>query len=71
MERSKLVDENKPMYVIYSLRLAGFLMYNGFPTVDSRYDYNNTGRKIYIFKNTENLHKYIELYKQNKGKELK
>ena len=53
-------------YVVFNQRLAGFLMMNGFPL--KRMDksrHENTNRNVFIFNESENLLKTIEIYKSS------
>lgn len=54
----------KKEYIIFNQRLAGYLMMNGF--VLKRMDrtrHTNSNRNIFIFNESENLLKVIDIYK--------
>lgn len=48
--------------VIYNMRLAGYLMQNGFVLIDIEENNDRSGKKVFFFKETEALNKYIEKY---------
>jgi len=45
-----------------SLRMAGYLAFLGNPLVQTKDDIKGTGRKVYIFPNTEKLKKDMSKY---------
>lgn len=55
----------KSLYTVYSQRLAGYLMLNGFPllkiTPDSR-----TGKNNFLFANNEMMQDYIDRWQLEK-----
>ena len=53
-------------YCVYNMKLAGFLMLNGFRIYRIEHDLKHPGRDVYIFKDTPQLQKQIEIYKFNK-----
>ena len=56
------------LFTIYSRRLAGYLMMNGFPIVRIMQN-SKTGSDNYLFPNTEALHYYINKWQTEKVKE--
>lgn len=54
--------DNKPQ-IIFNQRLCGFLMQKGFVLMDMRPDTNGSGRNVFFFKNTKELHEAIAEYK--------
>lgn len=48
---------------IFSQRLAGYLMYSGFVLGGIRPDENGSGRNLFFFKNSEEIQKAIEKYR--------
>lgn len=55
---------NKNIITIFSQRLAGYLMYNGFVVGGMRPDDDKSGRNVFFFKNSENLRNTIERYRR-------
>lgn len=55
----------KSLYTIYSQRLAGYLMTNGFPLLRLA-ENEKTNRNNFIFANTELLQDYIDRWKIEK-----
>jgi len=51
------------VYNCFSQKLAGFLLINGFSITGIKSDLKNTGRTIYLFKNSESLQRAISKYK--------
>lgn len=54
----------KKEYVVYSMRLAGYLMMNGFVLKrmeKSKYDDSN--RNVFVFNESENLLQTVKIYK--------
>ncbi len=54
--------------VIYSIRLAGWLMYQGFVLMDLRENERCPGRKVFYFKKSDSLEKEMEKYLKTKNK---
>lgn len=52
--------------VITQERMAGWLMFNRFHKVDEKPDLKDPNRKIFIFKNSTELHDIMEKYNQFK-----
>ena len=57
----------KNFFTVYSQRLAGYLMMNGFPLVRIVQD-SKTGKDDYLFINSDLLHKYITRWQTEKNK---
>lgn len=56
---------------IYNMRLAGYLMMNGIRILRMEKNQGRPWRNIFIFEETEELMKLIEIYKETKSKENK
>lgn len=54
----------KDIISIFSQRLAGFLMYNGFVLGGMRQDTNGSGRNIFYFKNSDSIQNEILKYRK-------
>lgn len=54
---------DKEIITIFSQRLAGYLMYNGFVVGGMRPDDDGSGRNVFFFKNSENIQKTIMKYR--------
>lgn len=50
--------------VILSLRMAGYLAFQGNALLNTKDDIKGTGRKIFIFSNTEKLKRDMSNYKK-------
>ena len=61
-------QESKKLFVIYSKKLAGYLLFNYCTLVKVVPNIQDRTRKVYLFKNTEKLLELIESFKTN-GKE--
>lgn len=57
---------NKSLFTVYSQRLAGFLMLNGFPLI--KLTEGQSGRNNFIFVNTEMLQDCIDKWIMQKLK---
>ncbi|MGN0180186.1 MAG: DUF5659 domain-containing protein [Monoglobaceae bacterium] len=55
----------KSLYTIYSQRLAGFLMMNGFPLIELVKN-QNTRKNSFIFSNVPMLKDYIDKWQMEK-----
>ena len=55
---------NKDIITVFSQRLAGYLMYNGFVVGGMRPDDDGSGRNVFFFKNTDDIQKAIKRYRQ-------
>lgn len=62
------MDKKKYEY-IKSLRLAGYLMMNGFRIIRINHNLKVTGKDIYVFEQTEKLKEYIFRYINKRTKE--
>lgn len=56
---------------IYNMRLAGYLMMNGMRIIRMEKNLGRPWRNVFIFEETEELMKLIEIYKETKSKENK
>ena len=61
--------EKKKYEYIKSLRLAGYLMMNGFRIIRINHNLKVTGKDIYVFEQTEKLKEYIFRYINKRTKE--
>lgn len=52
------------MFVIKSMKLAGFLMQKGFVIQKIQDDRNGTGRNVFLFKESDELTNAINQYKK-------
>jgi len=55
--------------VIYSQKMAGYLMLRGFILQDIKRNYDNSGRNIFYFKESDELKKSIKQFNENKYKD--
>jgi hypothetical protein len=57
----------KKEYVVFNQRLAGFLMMNGFvlKRLDKSKFEDSNNRNVFVFNESENLLKTIEIYKSS------
>ena len=53
----------KTLFTVYNPRCAGYLMMNGFPLRRITMD-NKTGRRDYLFPNSEKLREHIEKWQE-------
>jgi len=64
-----LYKQNESTYrVIYSMRLAGLAMANGFILVSMDENFNGNGKNVFFFKDTPQLARFIDNYKANSCK---
>ena len=61
--------EKKKYEYIKSLRLAGYLIMNGFRIIRINHNLKVTGKDIYVFEQTEKLKEYIFRYINKRTKE--
>ena len=54
----------KDIITIFSQRLAGYLMYQGFVLGGSRPDNEGSGRNLFFFKNSDEIQKAIKEYRR-------
>jgi hypothetical protein len=52
------------VYVVKSMKLAGYLMQQGFVLLKLDDDRNGTGRKVFLFKQSDELMKAIHKYQK-------
>ena len=52
---------------IYNMRLAGFLMLNGFVLIDTKLNDNGSGKRVFIFKDTPELKAAMQNYLDSKS----
>jgi len=63
--------DNKRFKYIFSLRLAGYLMINGFRILRINHNLERHGKDVYVFENSEEICKAMEnytIYKNSKEK---
>lgn len=51
--------------IVFNQKLSGYLMLRGFVLVDMRPDTHGSGRNVFFFKDSPELHKAIDDYKNN------
>jgi len=62
-----MTSSNREKYmIIFSMKLAGELMAQGFPMVNMRQDIYEPNKKVYIFNNTSDLQNAIYSYRTMK-----
>lgn len=54
---------------IYNMRLAGYLMMNGMRIIRMEKNQGRPWRNVFIFEDTDEVMKLIEIYKNEKSKE--
>lgn len=54
----------KEIITIFSQRLAGYLMYQGFVLGGIRQDSEGSGRNLFFFKNSNNIQDVIKKYRE-------
>ena len=59
--------EEKKFKYIFSLRLAGFLMMNGFRILRINHNLQKKDKDVYVFENSNELCKMMEKYKEIKN----
>lgn len=55
---------DKKIITIFSQRLAGYLMYNGFVVGGMRPDDDGSGRNVFFFKNSDDIQNTIKKYRR-------
>ena len=55
---------NNDIITIFSQRLAGYLMYNGFVIGGMNPDNDGSGRNVFFFKNSANIQDVIKKYRR-------
>lgn len=58
------MKEYKMYKQIFSLRLAGYLMMNGFPIKRIHHNLKVKGKDVYLFENTSKIIEFMLKYKQ-------
>lgn len=51
-------------YIVFSQKMAGYLMYNGCRLLKIKPDTNNPTKFVYFFPNKDHVLKHVEEYKQ-------
>ena len=59
--------EDKKFKYIFSLRLAGFLMMNGFRILRINHNLQKKDKDVYVFENSNELCKMMEKYNETKN----
>ena len=59
--------EDKKFKYIFSLRLAGFLMMNGFRILRINHNLQKKNKDVYVFENSNELCKMMEKYNEIKN----
>lgn len=54
---------NKEIITVFSQRLAGYLMYNGFVVGGMRPDDDGSGRNVFFFRNSDSILGMIKKYR--------
>lgn len=57
-----IAREEKKKFIVYSQKLTGYLMQNGFVLIDMRPDLKKSGRNIFFFNDTPQLKSAIDEY---------
>lgn len=60
------METKQKFMVVYSLRMAGYLMMHGFVLMDLREHIDGSGKKVFYFINSPELKKVMEDYKNNR-----
>ena len=63
--------EDKKFKYIFSLRLAGYLMMNGFRIIRINHNLQKQGKDVYVFENSEEICRAMEVYTTNKNSKEK
>lgn len=59
--------EDKKFKYIFSLRLAGYLMMNGFRIIRINHNLQKLGKDVYVFEDTKEICKAMEEYTKDKN----
>ena len=59
--------EDKKFKYIFSLRLAGYLMMNGFRIIRINHNLQRQGKDVYVFENSEEICRTMEEYTKDKN----
>ena len=57
-----LSSTEKKNYIVYSQKMAGYLMQRGFVLIDMQPDLKKSGRNVFFFNNTPQLKSAIDEY---------
>lgn len=63
--------DNQKFKYIFSLRLAGYLMMNGFRILRINHNLQKHKKDVYVFEDTESLNKSMEKYTLDKNSKEK
>ena len=63
--------ENKKFKYIFSLKLAGYLMMNGFRILRINHNLKKIGKDVYVFEDSEEICKTMEKYTVDKNSKEK
>lgn len=55
-------NTDKKNYIVYSQKMAGYLMQRGFVLIDMQPDLKKTGRNVFFFNDTPKLKSAIDEY---------
>ena len=58
------METKQKFMVVYSLRMAGYLMMHGFVLMDLREHIDGSGKKVFYFINSPELKKVMNEYKE-------
>ena len=58
------METKQKFMVVYSLRMAGYLMMHGFVLMDLREHIDGSGKKVFYFVNSPQLEKAMKEYKK-------
>ena len=58
------METKQKFMVVYSLRMAGYLMMHGFVLMDLREHIDGSGKKVFYFANSPQLGKAMKEYKK-------
>ena len=56
------MNKNKPIRYIFSMRLAGYLMQNGFRLIRIHHNLKYRGRDVYLFYDSPEIQEKMEEY---------
>ena len=65
------MDKNKKFKYIFSLKLAGYLMMNGFRILRINHNLQKQGKDVYVFEDSEEICKTMEKYTSDKNSKEK
>ena len=58
---------DKKFKYVFSLRLAGYLMMNGFRILRINHNLQKHGKDVYVFEDSEEINKAMEKYTKDKN----